>query len=189
MATNVEIKARVRDVERFRALVEEISDTRETVIKQEDVFLRSPRGRLKLRFLSPSVGQLIYYERADAAGPRPSDYLLFETSRPDSLLEVLGGALGIRGRVRKTRSLYTAGATRIHLDEVEGLGTFAEIEVVLEPHQSAEDGVSIANRVMKKIGIQEKDLVTTAYIDLLEAKLTYGTPTDSRHEATDTETV
>jgi len=189
MATNIEIKARVRDVERFRALVEEISDTPEAVMQQEDVFLRSPRGRLKLRILSPSSGQLIYYERADAAGPRPSNYLLFETSRPDSLLEVLAGALGIRGRVRKTRSLYMTGTTRIHLDEVEGLGTFSELEVVLGPHQSAEEGASVANRLMKRLGIEAGDLVTTAYIDLLEAKPADGAPTDSRYKATDTETV
>jgi len=189
MATNIEIKARVRNIERFRVLAEELSDTPETIIHQEDVFFRSRRGRLKLRILSPSSGQLIYYERADAAGPRPSDYLLFETSAPDSLLEVLAGALGIRGRVRKTRSLYMTGTTRIHLDEVEGLGTFAEIEVVLGPHQSAEDGASIAHRLMKKLGIEAGDLVTDAYIDLLEAKPTDGAPTDSRYKAADTETL
>jgi len=181
MATNIEIKAGVKDVERFRALAEEVSDTRETVIEQEDVFFRSPRGRLKLRLLSPSSGQLIYYERADAAGPRPSEYLIFETASPDRLLDVLGGALGVRGTVKKTRTLYMAGRTRIHLDEVEGLGTFAEIEVVLEPSQSAEEGASIARGLMKRMGIEESDLVTTAYIDLLEAKPANGAPTDSRH--------
>ncbi len=181
MATNIEIKAQVRDAEGFRARVEEISDASVVVIRQEDVFFRSPRGRLKLRILSPSSGQLIHYEREDAAGPRRSDYLIFETSKPDYLLEVLGRALGIRGSVRKTRSLYTTGATRIHLDEVEGLGTFAEIEVVLGPHQSADEGTSIADRLMKTIGIQESDLVTAAYIDLLEAKQVNDSSTDTRY--------
>lgn len=169
MPTNIEIKARVRDAERFRAIAEEVSDTARAVIPQEDVFFRSPHGRLKLRILSPSSGQLIYYERGDTAGPRPSDYLILETSKPACLLEVLGRALGIRGRVRKTRWLYTTGAARIHLDDVEGLGTFAEIEVVLGPRQSAEEGASIADRLMKTLDILEDDLVTAAYIDLLEA--------------------
>lgn len=189
MATNVEIKARVRNAARFSALAGEVSDTRETVIRQEDVFFRSPKGRLKLRILSPSSGQLIYYERTDAAGPRPSNYFLFETSRPDLLLGVLDKAFGIRGRVKKTRSLFMAGSARIHLDEVEGLGTFAEIEVVLGPHQSAEEGTTIANRLMKTLGLEVSDLVTTAYIDLLEEGSANGAPTDSGYEAADTETV
>ncbi|MBN1505183.1 MAG: class IV adenylate cyclase [Candidatus Eisenbacteria bacterium] len=170
MATNIEIKAIVRDAERFRAAARKVSDSDETIMEQEDVFFDSPGGRLKLRLLSPSSGQLIYYERPDNAGPRPSDYFLFETPRPDSLLEVLGKALAVRGRVKKTRSLYMSGAARIHLDEVEGLGTFAEIEVVLVPGQSAQEGASIADHLMKKLGIQRGDLVAGAYIDLLEAR-------------------
>jgi predicted adenylyl cyclase CyaB len=174
MATNIEIKARVRDVKRFRKLVEKISDTGETIIKQEDVFFRSPRGRLKLRVLSPSRGQLIYYERPDTDGPRPSDYFIFETSEPHSLLEVLRKTMDVRGRVRKTRSLYTVGATRIHLDEVDDLGTFAELEVVLKPRQSPKEGARTANSVMKAIGIHKSDLVSSAYIDLLEARSEAG---------------
>jgi adenylate cyclase class IV len=85
--------------------------------------------------------------------------------------------------------LYLTGSTRIHLDEVEGLGTFAEIEVVLGPHQSVEEGTSVANRLMKALDIETADLVKTAYVDLLEALPTNGAPTDSRYEAADTETV
>ncbi len=188
MATNVEIKARVRDAERFRELAEDISHSKATVLGQEDVFFGSPGGRLKLRLLSPSDGQLIYYERPDGGGPRRSDYFMFETSDPASLQGVLGPALGVRGTVKKRRSLYMVGGTRIHLDEVEGLGTFAEIEVVLGPDQSTEEGVSIATNLMRSLGVDESDLEAAAYIDLLEARK-YGTSTDSGHQATDTETV
>ena len=45
--------------------------------------------------------------------------------------ETLGKALGVKGRVKKTRLLYMVGQTRVHVDEVEGLGNFMELEVSL----------------------------------------------------------
>jgi predicted adenylyl cyclase CyaB len=84
------------------------------------------------------------------------------------LREVLSAALGERGTVRKERALYLLGQTRVHLDEVQGLGPYVELEVVLEPGQSPEDGTRVARRLMKDLGISEDRLVRTAYIDLLE---------------------
>jgi adenylate cyclase class IV len=62
------------------------------------------------------------------------------------------------------------GNTRIHLDEVEGLGSFLELEVVLGPGESMEAGVATATGLVTELGIQESDLIQTAYIDLLESK-------------------
>jgi predicted adenylyl cyclase CyaB len=86
------------------------------------------------------------------------------------LNEVLSQALGVRGVVRKKRTLYWTGQTRIHLDDVEGLGTFLELEVVLEPGQSTVEGVDMARQIMKRLNIEEDNLVEAAYIDLLEHK-------------------
>ena len=77
-------------------------------------------------------------------------------------------SLGIRGVIKKNRSLYIVGHTRIHLDKVENLGTFLELEVVLSAEQNENEGISIANDFLKKLGIDKKDLVDKAYIDLLE---------------------
>ena len=59
------------------------------------------------------------------------------------------------------------GQTRVHLDEVEGLGTFVELEVVLRPDQSPAEGTLIATGLMKKLGISDDQLVDRAYLDLL----------------------
>jgi predicted adenylyl cyclase CyaB len=83
---------------------------------------------------------------------------------------VLSAGLGVRGVVRKRRLVYVVGNTRIHLDEVEGLGSFLELEVVLSPGESLEAGVATATELVRKLGIQESDLIQTAYIDLLESK-------------------
>lgn len=168
MPANIEIKARVRDFEALCRRAEALSDAPLEVIPQEDTFFNTPRGRLKLRQLSPQRGQLVYYERDDAAGPKRSEYLLAETPAPSALKAALTAALGVRGVVRKTRRLYLVGQTRIHLDEVEGLGRFMELEVVLRPGQGDAEGQAIASELMVKLGVSEADLLEGAYLDLLE---------------------
>jgi len=62
------------------------------------------------------------------------------------------------------------GNTRIHLDEVENLGSFLELEVALNSGQKVNEGIAIANNLMKKLGVSKKDLIDKAYIDLLEKR-------------------
>jgi adenylate cyclase len=170
MATNVEIKARVRDLDGLRDAVEALSDTLPQLIPQDDTFFHTPTGRLKLRILAGSQGQLVYYEREDTPGPKESRYMVAPVSDPQALKDVLACALGVRGTVRKQRTLYWVGQTRIHLDQVESLGPFLELEVVLRQNQAAADGRAIARTLLRKLGIEEEDLVEGAYIDLLERR-------------------
>ena len=167
MLANVEIKARVENPARIKALVEALARTPSQFVAQEDTFFTVPRGRLKLRKFSSTSAELIYYERDDGPGPKESRYSIFRTSEPASLKAVLQTSLGVRGVVRKTRTLYRVGQTRIHLDDVEGLGSFVELEVVMQPAQSRADGVQIARGLMAQLEISDSDLVEQAYIDLL----------------------
>lgn len=170
MPANIEIKARARNFTAIRARAEELSDLPVEVIPQVDTFFSTDKGRLKLRELGPSHGQLIYYERPDQDGPKRSDYHIFETGDPGNLKTTLSLALTARGIVRKIRYLYLVGQTRVHLDDVEGLGQFMELEVVLNPHQSDADGQAIAEDLMEKLGIEKGDLLEGAYMDLMENK-------------------
>jgi predicted adenylyl cyclase CyaB len=168
VARNVEIKARVADLDAVEAKARAIATSGPEDIAQDDTFFRCTDGRLKLRVLAPGQGQLIHYSRADEAGPKVSDYVISPTASPDTLREALARAHGILGRVVKHRRLYLAGQTRVHLDRVEGLGSFVELEVVLDDSQSPEDGQAIARDVMARLGIAPAQLVTGAYLDLLE---------------------
>jgi predicted adenylyl cyclase CyaB len=170
MGVNIEIKARINDLNRLRRRVEELSDAPCEVIIQEDTFFQTPRGRLKLRVLAPDRGELIYYERANIAGPKRSSYCLASSTDPASLKAVLSAALGVRGVVRKQRLLYKLGNTRIHVDDVDGLGLFLELEVVLDAGQTAEEGKTLAEELLRKLGIDEAALVEGAYLDLLERR-------------------
>ena len=169
MPVNIEIKARVRDFAAIRSRAEALSDTPVQVIPQEDTFFHAPGGRLKLRQLAPDRAQLVYYERSDQDGPKRSNYHIFETRDPENLKTALSMALGVRGVVRKTRFLYLVGQTRVHLDEVEGLGQFMELEVVLHPEQTDAEGQAIAEDLMTRLGVREDDLLKGAYMDLIEA--------------------
>ncbi len=168
MKRNVEIKARVSDEAGFVRRAMEIAGTEPEVIVQADTFFDAPHGRLKLRRLSPDRSELIFYERTDTAGPKTSNYGIVSVDDPDALQAALAGALGIRGEVRKTRRLFMAGRTRIHLDEVECLGTFMELEVVLGEDEDITVGEAEAHDLMTRLGVEDNDLVQGAYIDLLE---------------------
>lgn len=168
MPANIEIKARVRNFSDLKSKAAGLSDSPVEVIPQEDIFFNVPQGRLKLRLLAPDRGQLIYYQRPDQGGPKRSDYHIAETSDPESLKHVLGLAYGIRGVVKKTRYLYLAGQTRIHVDDVEGLGQFMELEVVLRDGQGDAEGQAIAEGLMASLGVERADLLEVAYMDLIE---------------------
>ena len=169
MPSNIEIKARVRDFDRLRKRARELSDTPLQIIRQEDTFFNTEKGRLKLRVLSPDRAQLIYYLRSDQEGPKRSDYHIFETPDPENLKRVLELAYGIQGVVKKTRYLYMVGQTRVHVDDVEGLGQFMELEVVMQAGQSDAQGQAIAEGLMTSLGIERKDLIEGAYMDMMEA--------------------
>jgi len=170
MPSNIEIKARVRNFEEMRQRAEKLSDMPLQVIQQEDTFFNTEMGRLKLRVFAPERGQLIFYARPDQEGPKRSDYHIYETADPENLKRVLELTYGIRGVVRKTRYLYIVGQTRVHLDDVEGLGQFMELEVVMQMGQSDAEGQAIAEGLMTGLGVERSDLLEGAYLDLLESR-------------------
>jgi adenylate cyclase class IV len=169
MPSNIEIKARVANPARKQELASRLAQAPPTVLEQRDTFFPCPNGRLKLRELSPTEGELIFYCRSDTPGPRQSDYSIHSTGSPSRLRSLLTAAYGLGTVVIKTRVLYLVGQTRIHLDSVVGLGSFLELEVVLTPDQSPEEGCRVARELMSALEIDQADLIDRAYVDLLGA--------------------
>ena len=167
MARNVEIKARIESVEAMAARVAALADRGPIEIDQDDTFFACEQGRIKLRAFSATQGELIFYQRPDQAGPKESRFAISPTASPDSLREALVLAYGSAGRVRKHRTVYLVGRTRVHLDRVEDLGDFLELEVVLAGDESADVGVKEARALMTALGLADGQLVDGAYVDLL----------------------
>ncbi len=170
MPQNVEIKARLSQPENTKKKIIALADGPPTEIVQEDVFFHANSGRLKLRKFAPDAGELISYKRGDNLGPKTSTYHIFPTRNPDLLESMLTFSLGVKGLVRKVRQLYKIGQTRVHLDEVEELGSFLELEVVLTATQTELEGETIARSIMSDLAISPADLIDVAYIDLLDKK-------------------
>lgn len=169
VARNVEIKARIESVQAVLPRALALADGPARTIQQDDTFFAVPegRGRLKLREFANGSAELIHYQRSDSAEAKASDYILVRVVEPFALREALTRAYGQLGRVRKRRVLLLVGATRIHLDEIEGLSDHMELEVVLQEGQSVEQGVAIVDALMRELGLADAPRVAVAYLDLL----------------------
>ena len=182
MPRNVELKAWVDDLEALERRVRELARERgdggaevggaevgePEVLYQRDTFYGIHDGRLKIRDFGDGTAEVIFYRRPDAAGPTTSHYRKVEVRDPEALGDLLAEALGVVGEVIKKRRVWVIGRTRIHLDRVERLGDFLELEVILTDEETEADGAAVARELMVELGISEDDLVEAAYLDLHE---------------------
>jgi adenylate cyclase class IV len=171
MPRNIEIKARLRSIEALLPRASALAGSDAERIEQDDSFftLQAGRGRLKLRQFADGSAELIHYHRDDSADAKASDYVRVPVPDAAALREALARACGLLGRVRKTRWLLLVGQTRVHLDRVEGLGDFMELEVVLRDTQSDAEGTAIAEALMHELGLAAAERLAGAYLDLLAA--------------------
>ena len=103
MPRNVEIKARLDNIEAVTAKAAAVAHPGPTLIAQDDTFFRCDNGRLKLRVFSATEGELIFYRRSDRQGPKESFYVRSPTASPATLRAALALAHGEIGRVVKQR--------------------------------------------------------------------------------------
>lgn len=169
MPRNVEIKAHARQWDVQIATARRLS-TSEHILVQEDYFFRVRGARLKLRVLGGRQGELILYRRDDRPGPKSSEYEVSPVPDPNSIRRILSAFLIPDGEVRKRRTLFHVGQTRVHFDEVAELGRFIELEVVLAPEQTDADGARIAENLMAQLGIKQEDLIRGAYREMLRPR-------------------
>lgn len=166
---NIEIKVRLRDADHLRiegnirSLVPGVIDPTTDV----DTYFRVPHGRLKLRVSNDDrAGTLIYYERPNEATSRLSLYRLVSIPDARALRDTLAEAVGVLVTVNKRRSVFIYGQTRIHLDNVENLGYFIELETVLGT-QSDEAALAEHRYVFNTLGLDACEAVPQSYSDLL----------------------
>ena len=164
---NIELKARdpdpARTLERARALG---ADDRGW-ISQRDTYFAGSRGRLKLREQQPGGSELIQYRRRDEARAHTSEYRRAPVADPDALGAALDAAHGTLVVVAKRRRLLLWEGVRIHLDEVEGLGSFVELEAIAPEGSDLSAEHAKVERLRGELGIEDQQLVAEGYSDLL----------------------
>jgi adenylate cyclase, class 2 len=192
---NVELKV-ARDAEslartRVRALAAGAAVA--GLLRQTDTYFHTPRGRLKLRQISederPDRAVLIGYARGDVAGARESAYEIVAIEDAPGLIKLLGATLGVRAQVVKRRELLLLRHTRIHLDAVERLGAFVELETLVgaanEPLVGRDGAVGVADAATGERELREiaaalelplEAGIPGSYADLLERLDGEGTP-------------
>jgi len=164
---NVEIKAHCSDHQAIRDILNRRNARYVGEDHQVDTYFNVATGRLKLRE-GTIENSLIYYQRPNSAGPKRSDVLLYRVAPDPSLREVLAASLGIKVVVDKRREIFFDENVKIHLDRVQGLGTFLEIEAIdadatlSEAHLKGQ-----CDTFMKLFSVREADLVEESYSDLL----------------------
>ena len=170
---NVELKARCPDLDAARRAAMTLSPVTDAgVRRQVDTYFPVPHGRLKLREVvgvraEPIRAELIWYARSDAAVTRNSDYRLTPTAHPAELKASLAAALGVRGEVRKVRHVLLWHNVRIHLDAVDGLGSFVEFEAVMSDGEDEPTGHARIAELCRTLRIDAADRLDASYSDLL----------------------
>ncbi len=163
----VEIKARCADQEKVRGILKAQNADFKGVDHQIDTYFNIPDGRMKLRE-GNIENYLVFYKRADAAGPKESACTLLEINPAASPKQILTQALGVFAVVDKKREIYFIENVKFHLDILEGFGTFVEIEArdttgTLSKEKLQEQ----CSHYQDLFEIKEEDLVTGSYSDMV----------------------
>jgi adenylate cyclase class 2 len=132
-------------------------------IEQRDTYFEVVHGGLKLREEQPGRPHLIQFERASEPQQRESRYRIIEVGDGATLCAALAAAIGIRGVVAKRRHLLLWQSVRIHLDEVEQLGTFIELEAVAPPASDLAHEHQLVAELRDALGITDDRLVALGY--------------------------
>ncbi len=164
---NLEIKAHDRDASATLAAALQLGAEDQGWLHQRDTYFHAVQGRLKLREAPPEPAELIAYARAELAGPKVSLYRIVSVADHVALIAALTDSLGVRVVVEKARRLLLWRNVRIHLDRVEGLGDFVELEAVAASPGGLEVERDRVEELRETLGIADEDLVAHGYADLL----------------------
>ncbi len=167
MARNIELKARVRDPRRALRVARQVATRHVGIQHQIDTYFVCARGRLKLRQIDNSRAELVAYERTNDLEPKPCDYHLVPVTATEELKAALTASLGIRSVVVKQRDIFLYHNVRIHLDEVEGLGSFLEFEAVLDDEHGEAEGRQMVEKLSELFGLRDEDILPGSYGEMV----------------------
>jgi predicted adenylyl cyclase CyaB len=161
------LKARDRDPAASLAICRTLGAQDRGEIAQRDTYFEVAHGGLKLREEEPGRPHLIQFERSNELQQRESRYRIIEIDDGATLCAALANALGIRGTVVKRRRLLLWRSVRIHLDDVEQLGTFIELEAVAPPDSDLDEEHQLVAHLRDALGITDERLVALGYAEQL----------------------
>lgn len=170
MPLNYEFKARCQNLVKLEEKLLTLQPRFVGEDQQTDTYFYVPQGRLKLRE-GPIENALIHYNRSDEADAKTSEVQLFSTSPNSSLKQLLATALGVKVVVQKTRRIYFLDNVKFHFDQVEGLGSFVEVEAIDRDGTIGMDKLkSQCLHYRSFFDLEATDCLSGSYSDMLLAK-------------------
>ena len=167
---NIEIKSKQKDIDSIRNILVQHNAEFKGIDNQIDTYYIVNSGRLKLRE-GNIENSLIYYQRKDQHGPKQSDVVLYRTEPNSSLKEILEKSLNILVKVKKRREIYFIENVKFHLDNVDKLGHFIEIEAINNyQYNSKEKLLKQCEYYIELFNIDQNDLISESYSDMLLKK-------------------
>lgn len=165
--TNIEIKARTTQADKIREyLLKQRAEFRGTDV-QTDTYFNVSSGRLKLRE-GNIENSLIFYRRENVSGLKQSDFELLPVNDGITLKEILTKAIGVKIIVKKSREIYYIRNMKFHLDVLQGLGDFVEIEATnMNVDFSVAELREQCSFYMREFGVTDEHLVPVSYSDML----------------------
>jgi predicted adenylyl cyclase CyaB len=163
---NLEAKFKLDDLDRAKTQAEAIGYRFKATLLQCDTFFRVPEGKLKLRE-EEAGAWMIFYGRQDSRNLQLSSYEIVPVAEPEKFREMMARGLGTIATVKKTRILMMRDHVRLHLDRVEGLGEFGEIEAVLGEHIDAEGSRPAVDELLRALGVSPAHLIEKSYFEML----------------------
>lgn len=164
---NIEMKARVLDVNKIRYILAQKNAKFQGTDHQVDTYFKSPTGRLKFRE-GNIENNLIYYEREDKPGIKESNVILSKTTQDKAIKQILEKVLGVLVVVDKTREIYWIDNVKFHIDNVVGLGSFVEIEAIDKDLNIGKEKLNEqCSFYLNLFEIPQEDMISCSYSDLL----------------------
>ena len=162
---NLEAKFRLDDLEKARERAVAIGYAPRAVLHQRDTFFPIPHGKLKLRE-EPKNAYLVHYGRSESDALQLSNYEIVAIPEPEKTRVMLAAALGVLAEVRKERTLLMRANVRLHLDRVESLGNFGELEAVIAADDDPESSRAALDETLAALCISRQDLISVSYFEL-----------------------
>ena len=165
MPTNLELKARSENPAIVSAALSRLNARNLGFFKQTDTYFHFRPGRLKLREMQDLQSEMIWYQRPNSRRHRYSDFKRIPVRDSRSIKQILAAIIGVRAVVKKKRHVYLFRNARIHIDNVEKLGTFVEFEVMVTKGRA--QAQRLLSFLRNAFNIKSRSILVSSYGDLI----------------------
>ncbi|MBC5773230.1 class IV adenylate cyclase [Pontibacter sp. KCTC 32443] len=167
MYADITIKARCYDPAKVESILLEHEAEYVGLDVQTDTYYETDYGKLKHR-QGTIENVLIHYNRKINGEATQTEVMLYLKNPGVETIDQICGNQRLLAQVKKLRKIYFIENVKFHIDYLEELGHFVEIEAIDLDGSLGIDLLNQQCRYYKELlQIEEDDLITSAYTDLI----------------------